>query len=444
MGYKTFLGGVHPEENKEMSSAAPLVPCMPQGEMVYFMDHHIGKPASATVKKGDTVLVGQQIGKSEGFVSANIASSCSGTVKAVEVRVAADGALRPCVVVTNDGLYTPAEGVGAATEGEITKEVILQKVAAAGIIGLGGAGFPTHVKLAPREPEKIDTIIANGAECEPYITCDDLLMRTRAEEVVKGMQLLLTIFPQAKGVIAIEKNKPEAIAAMKEASASDSRISVAELKVKYPQGGERNMIGVVTGRKLPAGRLPGDFGVIVDNVATLAAIYRAVYFNEPMYERMVTVSGDAIANPGNYLVKVGTPVSQVIEAAGGFAKEPKKILLGGPMMGVAISNLDGPMCKQNNAITALTVDPVEEAMKEMTNCIRCGKCSRTCPEGLVPQRMALAAEHKDYAAFEAAHGMQCVFCGSCTFACPARRPLTQLFKQAKAAVMAERAKGAKK
>ena len=442
MGDKTFRGGVHPEEMKELSCEKPLIPYTPVGDLVFLTSQHIGKPATPVVQKGDRVLAGQIIAEASGFVSANIVSSVSGTVKAVELRPTAAGGMGQAIVITSDGENTLAEGVGVKTDyKKLTNQEILDKVKAAGIVGMGGAGFPTHVKLTVKEPEKINYIIANGAECEPYITCDDQLMRTCSEEIVEGLEIILRLFPKAVGIIGIERNKPQAIAAMEAACAGHDRISVLPLKTKYPQGGERSLISVVAGKHLKLGMLPADAGCVVDNVATIRAIYRAVSLNEPLMERTVTVSGDSVKNTGNFFVKIGTLSSELIDACGGWNEgmEPKKILFGGPMMGVALSTLEVPICKNNNAITALSYDTVGE--ETITACLRCGRCNRVCPLGLSPQLMQVAAQRKNYDRYEnRLYGLECIACGCCTYICPAKRPLMQLFKVTKAEIMAAKKK----
>lgn len=438
MEIKTFHGGVHPAEHKELSKESPLTQLLPKGELVYMTNQHIGKPASPVVKKGDRVLAGQIIAEAGGFVSANIVSSVSGTVKAVEPRKNASGGSAVAIVVENDGEYTLAEGVGVECDtNSLTGQEILSKVQKAGIVGMGGAGFPTHAKLTVKTPEKIDYVIANGAECEPYITCDDQLMRTKSSEIVEGMEYMLRLFPNAKGVVVVENNKPEAIAAMEQACQGHDRVYVQPVKTKYPQGGERSLITVITGKHLKLGMLPADAGCVVDNVATIYAIYRAVKFNEPLMERGFTVSGDAVQNPGNFIVKIGTSHQELVDACGGFKQDPKKVLSGGPMMGFAMTGLEAPICKNNNALTCLTVDEVEIAEGQMTACLRCGRCSRACPLGLSPQLMQVAAIRKDYDRYEhKLYGLDCIGCGCCTYGCPAKRPLMQLFKTTKAEIMA--------
>ena len=440
----TFRGGVHPDDGKKFARDVSYQTYLPKGDLIFPLNQHIGKPARPIVQKGDPVLAGQLLAEADGFVSANIVSSCSGRVKAVENRKTVAGPSVPCIVVENDGNYTLADGIGQDTDTDsLSGQEILDRIKAAGIIGLGGAGFPTHVKLAPRNPEEIEYVIANGAECEPYITCDDQLMRTKAREIVEGLKIMLRLFPKAEGVIIIEENKPEAIAAMEQACTGEEKVRVQAVHTKYPQGGERSVISVVAGKHLKLGMLPADAGCVVDNVATVHAIYRAVCKSEPVMERGFTVSGDGVHNPCNLMVRIGTSFSEVLEAAGGLKEGIKveKLLCGGPMMGIALASLDVPICKNNNALTVLCTDPVAEAEKLQTACLRCGRCNQVCPLGLTPQMMAVAAEKKNYERYEKKlYGLECIACGSCTYICPAKRPLMQLFKQAKAEIMAAKRK----
>lgn len=446
----TFRGGVHPNEKKELSREMPLRVYDAKGEMVFPLAQHIGKPAKAIVKKGDQVLVGQRIGEADGFVSAHVISSCSGKVKAVEKRRTIAGLLQECVVIENDGQYTPTGTFGIREDiTDITAEEIKRRVADAGIIGLGGAGFPTHVKLAPKDPLAIKYLIANGAECEPYLTCNDQLMRGYAKDIVEGMEIVLRLFPNAEGVIAIENNKPEAIAAMQKAASGHRRISVLGLRTKYPQGGERSLINVIAGIDYPITKLPADVGCIVDNVGTIFAIGRAVLLREPLFRHVLTVTGEAVKEPGNYIVRDGTSFAELIEASGGIREgvEVKKIISGGPMMGIAVSTIEVPVTKTTNGITLLAEDQVEAADRKMTPCLHCGRCTTVCPNGLMPQMMADAVAVGDFERYEKKlFGLDCISCGSCTYICPAKRPLTQTFKQTKAEIMARKraAQGGKK
>lgn len=436
----TFRGGVHPAGHKELTRELPLRLFNPKGEMVFPLQQHIGKPAKPIVKKNDPVLVGQRIAEADGFVSAHIFSSCSGTVKAVEKRRILTGQLADCIVIDNDGQFTPAEGFGTReNENDLSDNEIIQRVQDAGIIGLGGAGFPTHVKLRPKKPDAIRYLIVNGAECEPYLTCNDQLMRTYSAEITEGIELVLRLFPNAEAVVAVEDNKPEAIRAMQSATAGHTRISVLPMRTKYPQGGERSLISAIAGVDFPISQLPADVGCLVDNVGTLYAVQRAVLYREPLYSQCFTLTGEAVANPGNYIVRDGTSFAELLEEAGGLKEGVtlRKALVGGPMMGIAIGSLDVPIQKQNNGLTLLSEDPVEEAEKIMTACLHCGRCTTVCPVGLMPQVMCDAAEAGNYQRYEVKlHGLECVQCGSCTFACPAKRPLMQTFKRAKAEILA--------
>ena len=438
----TFRGGVHPQEWKELSRDVPLRPYEPKGDMVYLLGQHIGKPSKAIVKKNDLVKVGQIIAEADGFVSSNIACSCSGKVKAIEKRRNVAGAMMDAIVVENDGLFTPAEDWSRREDlSRISNEEILNRVKAAGIIGLGGAGFPTHVKLSPKDPDAIKYIIVNGAECEPYLTCNDQMMRSKADEIVEGVEILLQLFQSAVGVICIENNKPEAIAAMEKAVQGKNNITVRGLKTKYPQGGERSLIQVVAGIDYPITKLPADAGCIVENVGTVYAIQRAVLYKEPLITHVLTVTGDAVASPANFWVREGTNYQELLDACGGVKEgvTPKKALAGGPMMGIAMSSLDVPVQKNNNALTLLSFDEIETAELQLTPCLRCGRCTTVCPMGLMPQMMAAAVEFEDLERYEKKlYGLDCIACGSCTYICPAKRPLTQLFKQTKAEIMARK------
>ena len=437
MGLLTFKGGLHPYDGKELSKDKPIREYLPQGEMVYPLSQHIGAPAVPCVAKGDRVLAGQKIAEAGGFVSANIHSSVSGTVKAIEPRATVSGAKVNSIVVENDGQY---EQVEFAPVKERTPEAVIGAIKEAGIVGLGGAGFPTHVKLSPKNPDQIDTIIINGAECEPYITADYRCMMEVPEQVFSGLNLILSLFPKAKGVIGIEDNKPEAIAKMQALCKGESRIEVAQLKTKYPQGAERSLIYAVTGRSINSGMLPADAGCIVDNVATAIAIHEAVTLGKPLYERVVTVTGSAVREPGNFRVKAGTNAAELVEAAGGFKNRPEKVISGGPMMGMALGTLDVPCGKTFSSLLCFTKDEV--AACEPGNCIRCGRCVEVCPAGLMPTKLSEVADHGDYALFDQLNGCECVECGCCSYVCPAKRRLTQSMKTGRREALALRRKNA--
>ncbi|MBQ6672418.1 MAG: electron transport complex subunit RsxC [Spirochaetales bacterium] len=441
---KTFRGGIHPKDRKELSRQVPLQRFEAKGEIVLPLGQGIGKPAKPLVKKDDLVLTGQIIAEADGFISSNVASSCSGKVKGIEKRRTLSGSSADCIVIENDGLYTPVEGMGVQEDiSAIPNEEVVARVKRAGIVGLGGAGFPTHVKLAPRDPSAIRYIIANGAECEPYITCNDQLMRTQADGILEGLEIILRLFPNAEGVVAIEDNKTEAVAAMKEAAArkQNPKIRILPLRTKYPQGGERSLIQVIAGVDFPVSKLPADVGCIVNNVGTIYAIWRAVAFNEPLFTHVLTITGDAVNNPGNFIVHNGTKVSELVEACGGIREGVtlKNVLAGGPMMGIAMSSLEVPVVKTTNAITLLSEDAVEKAEAQLTNCLHCGRCTTVCPQGLLPQLMADAVHVGDLERYEKKlYGLECIACGSCTYVCPAKRPLTQVFKQTKAEILAQK------
>ena len=438
----TFRGGVHPAEHKELSREARLRLFDPKGEMVFPLQQHIGKPAKPLVKKGDAVKVGQRIAEADGMVSAHIYASCSGTVKAIEKRRVLTGDLAECIVIDNDGQFTAETDYSIRdNEANLSVNEIVQRVQDAGVVGLGGAGFPTHVKLRPKDPDAIEYVIANGAECEPYLTCNDQLMRTHAPAIVEGLELVLRLFPNAEGIICIEDNKPEAIHAMEVAASGVQRISVRTMITKYPQGGERSLIQAVTGIDFPISKLPADVGCIVQNVGTLYAIQRAVLYHEPLFSQCFTVTGEAVAEPANFMVRVGTSYAELLEACGGVkpGAQAVKALAGGPMMGIAMGSLEVPIQKQNNGLTLLAEDPVAKAEEIMTACLHCGRCTTVCPVGLMPQLMADAAIAGDLERYEKKlYGLECIQCGSCTVACPAKQPLMQTFKQAKAEITARK------
>ena len=439
MGLATFKGGIHPNEGKELSENKPVQVLQPKGEMVFPLSQHIGAPAKPLVAAGDQVLVGQKIGEPGGFISACVISSVSGTVKTIEPRMVANGSMVPSVIIDNDGKYQTVEGFGKERDPKtLSKEEIRTIVKEAGVVGLGGAGFPTHVKLTPKDESKIDTIIVNGAECEPYLTSDYRMMLEEPESIIKGLNIILQLFDNAKGVIGIESNKPEAIKLMTELVKDEPRITVCPLQTKYPQGGERTLIYAVTGRKINSTMLPADAGCMVDNVDTVISIYNAVAKGIPLIRRIITVTGDAITNPQNYNVRIGTNYSELIEASGGFKTEPEKVISGGPMMGQALFNFNIPVTKTSSALTCMTNDEV--AGNAPSACIRCGRCVKVCPGNIVPQMIMDAAERSDLERFVKLNGMECCECGCCAYICPARRPLTQAFKEMRKEVAASRKK----
>ena len=438
MAKLTFTGGIHPYDGKDMSKDKPIQDFLPRGEMVYPLSQHIGAPAKAIVAKGDRVLAGQKIAEAGGFVSAPVYASVSGTVKTIEPRRVAAGDLLMSIVVENDGLYEEIGFYPQAPLEKMSREEIIDVIREAGIVGMGGAGFPTHVKLSPKDPKKIDYVIANCAECEPYLTSDYRRMLEEPEKLIGGLRIILGLFENAQGILAVEDNKPDCIALLKQLTRGEARISVKALKTKYPQGGERQLIYATTGRRINSTMLPADVGCIVNNVDTMVAVYRAVMEGRPLIERIVTVTGDAVANPRNYRVRTGSSYQELLDAAGGFRTKPEKIICGGPMMGVAMFDLNVPVTKTSTALLGLTRDDV--SAMEPGPCINCGRCVEVCPGRVIPSRLADYAEHFEEEAFLENHGMECCECGCCSFICPARRPLTQEIKSMRKLQLAKRKK----
>lgn len=437
MGLSTFKGGVHPYDGKELAKDQPIRKVEPKEILVYPLSQHIGAPASPIVAVGDTVLRGQKIAEAGGFVSAPVYASVSGTVKAIEPRRTAVGDMVNSIIIENDGEMKEA-AYEAADIDALSREEIIGKIKEAGVVGMGGAGFPTHVKLSPKEPEKIEFIIANCAECEPYLTSDYRRMLENPQDLVDGMKIVLSLFDKAKGILGVEDNKPDCIQKLQELTKDEPRIEVMPLKTKYPQGGERQLIFATTGRQINSKMLPADAGCIVDNVETLIAVSRAVKEGKPVMERIFTVTGDAVANPGNFLYCIGMSYAELLEATGGFKTAPEKIISGGPMMGFSMFDLEIPTTKTSSSLLCFTKDEV--AASEVTACINCGRCVSVCPEQIVPSRLAKMSEFHDSEAFEKWNGMECIECGSCSYICPAKRPLAQYIKTMKKQILAERRK----
>ena len=438
MGLKTFIGGVHPYDGKELSKDAPIREVLPKGELVYPLSQHIGAPANPVVAVGDTVLKGQMIAEAGGFVSAPIHASVSGTVKAIEPRRVAVGDMVKAIVIESDGEFKEIEYKAVDDVTKLSKEEIVARVKDGGVVGMGGAGFPTHVKLSPKEPDKIEYIICNGAECEPYLTTDYRRMLENPEELIAGMKIILQLFDNAKGIFGIEDNKPEAIAKLKELVKDEPRIEVCELMTKYPQGGERQLIYACTGRAINSKMLPADAGCIVDNVETIYAVYQAVKHGVPVIKRVSAITGDAVVEPSNILYTIGTSYKELVEACGGFKEEPEKLIAGGPMMGFSIFNLDIPTTKTSSDLTCFTKDEVSKY--EPIACINCGRCVEACPELLVPSRLAKFGERGQMEEFEKWNGLECIECGSCSYVCPSRRHVAQSVKTMKKQVLAEKRK----
>lgn len=443
MAKLTFVGGIHPYDGKSLSRDKPIQDILPGNELVYPLSQHIGAPAQPIVKKGDRVLAGQKIAASGGFVSAPIHASVSGTVKTIEPRRVATGDMVMSIVIENDGMYEETDQNAPAYSGpapyeELTREEIIDIIGESGIVGMGGAGFPTHVKLSPQKPEKIEYCIANCAECEPYLTSDYRRMLEEPEKLITGLKIYLKLFENAQGILAVEDNKPECIALLRKLTRDEPKIGVKALKTKYPQGGERQLIYAVTGRKINSTMLPADVGCVVNNVDTLVAVCRAVTEGKPLTERIVTVTGDAVADPRNFRVRIGTSYADVLEAAGGFSQQPEKMICGGPMMGFGMFDLNVPVTKTSTALLALTQDEV--SMMKPGPCINCGRCVEVCPGRVIPSRLADYAEHHDEEAFLENYGMECCECGCCSFVCPAKRPLTQEIKSMRKMQLAKRKK----
>ena len=438
MAKLTFVGGIHPYDGKDLSKDKPIQDVLPKGDLVYPLSQHIGAPAKPIVQKGDKVLVGQKIAESNGFVSAPIYASVSGTVKAIEPHRVVTGDSIMSIVIENDGLYEEVGFYPIAPLEKLTKEEIIDIVREAGIVGMGGAGFPTHVKLSPKEPENIDYVIVNCAECEPYLTSDYRRMKEEPEKVIGGLKIMLRLFDNAQGILAVEDNKPDCIALLKQLTREEKNISVKALKTKYPQGAERQMIYATTGRKIDSTKLPADGGCVVNNVDTVVAIYRAVAEGRPLMERIVTVTGDAIRNPRNFRVRIGTSYSELVEEAGGFRVQPEKIICGGPMMGFGMFDLNVPTTKTSTALLALSHDDV--SAMEPGPCINCGRCVEACPGRVIPSQLADFAEHFDEEGFLENNGMECCECGCCSFVCPAKRPLTQEIKSMRKIQLAKKKK----
>ncbi len=436
----TFKGGVHPYDGKELSKDKPIKEYLPQGELVYPLSQHIGAPAKPVVKAGDEVLAGQMIAEAGGFVSAPIYATVSGKVKKIEKRRVVVGDMVDSIVIENDGQYNTVEFHPVEDVSALSKEEIIEKIKNAGIVGMGGAGFPTHVKLSPKEPDKIDYIIANCAECEPYLTSDYRRMLEEPEKLIGGMKIMLSLFDNAKGIFGIEDNKPDCIKLLSDLVKDEPKMEVKALKTKYPQGSERQLIYATTKRAINSTMLPADAGCIVDNTDTIVSIYKAVKLGMPLMHRIVTITGDAIAEPQNFSICIGTNYRELVEAAGGFKTQPQKIISGGPMMGFAMFSLDIPTTKTTSALLCLTEDEVQKAEGQATNCINCGRCVEACPSRIIPSRLADFAQNHQAEQFEKWNGLECVECGSCSFTCPAKRNLLQAIRVMKKTVLANKRK----
>lgn len=440
MNIRTFrIGGIHPEENKITAEMPTQVAPLPK-QAIFPLSQHIGAPAKPIVQKGDKVKVGTMIAEANGFVSAPIHSSVSGTVFKVDTAVDATGYRKPVIIINVDGdeweetidrsdkLETLAE------HPELTPEEIVERIKQGGITGMGGAGFPTFIKLCPPPTAKAECVIINAVECEPYITSDYRLMMEHADEILVGLDLLMKAAKVDKGYIGIETNKPKAIELFEQKTASDPRIEIVPLAQRYPQGGEKQLVDAVIRRQVPAPpAIPVNVGAIVQNVGTAYAVYEAVMKRKPLFERYTTVTGKKLANPGNYLVRMGTPMSELIELCGGMPEGDNKLLAGGPMMGKALNSVDVPVFKGNNSITIISGD--EARRKEAQPCIRCAKCVSACPMGLEPFLLATLSSKKMWDRAEAEDIVSCIECGSCQFTCPSHRHLLDNIRNGKSTVM---------
>lgn len=440
MKLHTFkIGGIHPEENKITAEMPTQMAELPK-QAIFPLSQHIGAPAKPVVQRGDKVKVGTLLAEAGGFVSAPIYSSVSGTVAKIDEEFDATDYRKPVIIVNVEGdeweenIDRGDKLETLADHPELTPEEIVNRVQAAGVTGMGGAGFPTHVKLCPPPTAKAECIIVNAVECEPYITSDYRLMMEHPDEIIAGLELLMKAAKVERGYIGIEENKPEAIKLLTEKTANDSRIEVIPLAQKYPQGGEKQLVDAVIHRQVPAPpAIPVNVGAIVQNVGTTFAVYEAVMKRKPLIERYTTVTGKRIKRPGNFLVRIGTPFSQLIEACGGMPEGDNKVLAGGPMMGKAVISLNTPVCKGTNSITVISGD--EAHRKKVQPCIRCAKCVSVCPMGLEPYLIATLSAFKEYERAENEDIVSCIACGSCQYTCPSGRPILDNILQGKAVVM---------
>ena len=437
---KTFkIGGVHPAENK-LSAASPIREAALPKQAVFSMFQHIGAPAKPIVKKGDVVKVGTMIAEAGGFVSAPVHSSVSGTVSKVDVVIDASGTRRQAIFVDvngdewEDAIDRSPELVRLSDRPELDAATIINKVKEAGIVGLGGATFPCHVKLSPPPGSKAECVIINAVECEPYLTADHRLMLEHPEEILVGVSLIMKAVSVEKGYIGIENNKPDAIRLMTEKAQAYPNIEIVPLKVKYPQGGEKQLIDAVIGRQVPAPpAIPISVGAVVQNVGTAFAIYQAVMKNKPLVDRIITVTGKSVSNPSNLLARLGTPFQQLIDECGGLPEDSGKIIGGGPMMGKALLNLDVPMTKGSSGLLIMRNDEAKRA--EPDPCIRCAKCVSACPMGLEPYLLATLSDKQEWEMAEGNDVVSCIECGSCQFTCPSHRPMLDNIRVGKTTVM---------
>ena len=428
----SFKGGVHPDDNKKHTASKQIKTLTPPTELVYPLSQHIGAPCEPCVRVGEYVKMGQKIADSDAFVSAPIHASVSGTVKAIVPHAVPNGSMTESIIIENDFKDTLHESIKPLSYESVNPDDIPALVREAGIVGMGGATFPTHIKLNPPADKKIDTVIVNAAECEPYLTSDYRVMLENSDEVRLGLQIVLYRFGIDRGFIGIENNKPEAIKKMQQ-ECSGTTIKVCSLKTKYPQGSEKQLIYAITKRKVPVGKLPADVGVVVLNADTCTAIARKFKDGTPLMRRIVTVVGTPLENNANYSVRIGTPINYIIEQNGGFKEEPKKVIIGGPMMGVSQFRLDVPVIKGTSAI--LCLNEKEAEIPEESPCIRCGKCVSQCPMNLMPLYLQDFALRGDMDACEKYNVTACIECGCCSYGCPSKRNLVQNIRIAKQNVL---------